>query len=391
VRGLPGSPERARKETELTFALGPVIQNVTGFGDPRVDELYGRIAELSHWLESDVEQFTFLAYGYAMNMVRADYQAARTMAKQLVDVASRSDSSSRRLLAYCSLGTTLFQLGEIPDAMPLIERAIELYDPARHERLITAAAIDPGVVVIGYRAWGEWHLGKTEAALGTMRMLLDLVGQHPHPFRNSTAEVWAAGLMQRLRDPAAVLRHAETALELATTHAYEELERYATILQGWAVATGGDASRGVEIIRRGLDLVPHGGSRAHFTWHHAMLAEAELLRGDAGAASAAIEAAKAFADDTGERVFEPELWRLEAEAGIASGAPPAEIDVALQRAIASARTLSMRAFELRATTTRFRVRGDDGSRADHERCCVSFSQDDRSADVLAARALLAEG
>ncbi|TMK18793.1 MAG: hypothetical protein E6G68_06710, partial [Actinobacteria bacterium] len=149
VRSMPGSPERARREISLSFALGPVIQNVSGFGDPRVGDLYGRIADLSHWLDSDVERFTFLAYGYAMSMVRADYAAARTVAVQLVDVSSRSQSTARRLLANCSLGTTLFQLGQIEQAMPLIDRAIELYDPERHERLINAAAIEPGVVSMG--------------------------------------------------------------------------------------------------------------------------------------------------------------------------------------------------------------------------------------------------
>jgi len=116
-------------------------------------------------------------------MVRADYEAAREMATQLVEVAARSESSTRKLLAHTSLGTTLFQLGEVGDAMPLIDEAIALYDPDRHERLINSAAIDPGCVAIGYRSWGEWHAGRADAARATAQHLLELVDAHPHPFR----------------------------------------------------------------------------------------------------------------------------------------------------------------------------------------------------------------
>ena len=389
VRGLPGSPERARREIELSFALGPAIQNVTGFGDPRVDDLYGRIGELSHWLESDVERFTFLAYGYAMNMVRANYGAARATAEQMMEVASRSESTSRKLLALCSLGTTLFQLGEIVEAMPLIHRAIEMYDPVRHERLIVAAAIDPGVVAMGYRAWGEWHLGAAESARATMRELLELIEKHPHPFRTATALVWAAGLAQRLREPAEAAGHADTALRLATEHGYEELERYAMCLKGWSVATAGDPHAGAEIIRTGLALVPHGGSRAHYSWHMSMLAEAELLAGDPEAARRAVAAAKAFGEETGERVFEAELSRLEAEIGLATGATRDEVDAALRAAIDEARRRSGLPFELRATAARHRLHGSADTRRALEACYASFTEGLETADLVAARELLA--
>ena len=391
VRGLEGSPERARKEIELSFALGPVIQNASGFGDPRVGELYGRIAELSHWLESDVERFTFLAYGYAMNMVRADYSTAKTIASQLVEVSSRSGSTARRLLANCSLGTTLFQLGEISEAMPLIDRAIELYDPERHERLINAAAIDPGVVSIGYRAWGEWHLGFADRARRTADELLALTEAHPHPFRTATARVWVAGLAYRLREPEAVRRHAEAAIAVAAEHDYEELERYATCLLGWALATSGLVEEGVRTIRRGLALVPHGGSRAHMSWHLLMLAEAELLAGDHTAALDALRRAREFSAETGERVFSPELWRLEAEIIHASGGKDADVDAALEMAAEAARDQGTLPFRLRSAASRYRLRPGPETRADLAARRAAFTEGFATTDLLDADVLLGDG
>ena len=389
VRSLEGSPERARREIELSFALGPVIQNASGFGDPRVGEIYGRIAELSHWLSSDVERFTFLAYGYAMNMVRADYTTAKTIATQLVEVSSRSDSTSRRLLANCCLGTTLFQLGEISEAMPLIDLAIELYDPERHERLINAAAIDPGVVALGYRAWGEWHLGFADRARATAKELLDLTEKHPHPFRTATALVWAAGLAQRLREPETVERHALAAIALAAEHDYEELERYATCLLGWALAMSGRVEEGVRTIRMGLALVPHGGSRAHLSWHLLMLAEAEAAAGEHGPALDALRRAREFAAETGERVFEPELWRLEGEILHASGASSEEVSGALSNAADSARLHGTLPFRLRVAGTLYRLRGDEATRSALAECHTSFTEGFDTVDLVEAGALLA--
>ncbi len=388
VRSLPGSPERARQEIEISFALGPVIQNASGFADPRVGELYGRIAELSHWLESDGERFTFLAYGYAINMVRADYEAARTIATQLVQVASRQGSTARKLLANTTLATTLFQLGEIEQAMPLLDHAIELYDPARHERLINTAAIDPGALSIGYRAWGEWHLGKADRARRTVAELLALVEEHPHPFRTATAHVWVAGLAQRMREPDDVLRYTRSALDLAAAHDYEELERYSLCLRGWALAVSGDPEEGVATIRRGLALVPHGGSRAHASWHLAMLAEAELRAGKTTDALDAVHRARAFVEETGERVLEPEVRRIEAEILSSSGAPRPEIEAALAAAVDRARKQRSLPFELRAVAALYRLRRDDDSRAVLAECYDSFDEGADTVDLIEARALL---
>jgi predicted ATPase len=286
------------------------------------------------------------------------------------------------------LGTTLFQLGELDEAMPLIDRAIELYDPTRHERLIETAAIDPGAIAMGYRAWGEWHLGLADRARRTMAELLELVDAHPHPFRTATAHVWAAGLAQRLRDPQGVLRYTRSAFELAAEHDYEELERYALCLQGWAVAVAGDPGEGAETIHRGLSLVPHGGSRAHHSWHLAMLAETELLAGKHHDALDAVTRARAFAEETGERVHAPELWRLEGEIKHAAGAATAEVEEALLAAVDVARDRRFLLFELRARASLYRLRRDAASRAALSSCLDSFTEGLDTADLMEARALL---
>ena len=389
VRALPGSPERVRREIAILFSLGPLIQNASGGGDPRIRELHARISELSHWLTTDAERFTFLAYGFATQMVPANYQAARETAALLVEVTEAGRSKSRALVAHCFYGTTLFQLGEIDESRASIGRCIELYDPVRNENLITLAAIDPGVVAWGYRAWTEWHLGRADSARRTASDLLDLVGAHPHPFRTATALVWVAGLAYRLRDPEVVARQAGAAIAIASDRGYEELERYATCLRGWALAMAGDAEAGSETIKRGLALVPHGGSRAHTSWHLLMLAEVERAAGRPLEALDALSRAQAFADETGERVFLPELIRIGAELRNELGLATLEETVtAFGRAVEFAREQPSLPFELRAATASFRLQPDDASRGVVEACIDSLPEGAGTIEVREASALL---
>ncbi|MGH2785753.1 MAG: AAA family ATPase, partial [Actinomycetota bacterium] len=389
VRTLPGSPDRVRREIAILFSLGPLIQNASGGGDPRLRDLHARISELSHWLASDAERFTFLAYGYATEMVLANYQAARQTAALLVEVTEAGRSKSRELVAHCFYGTTLFQVGEIEASRASIGRCIELYDPDRHESLINMAAIDPGVVAWGYRAWTEWHLGRTDAARKTAMELLDLVAAHPHPFRTATAFVWVAGLAYRMRDPEDAARHAGAAIAIAAERGYEELERYATCLRGWAIAIAGDAEQGAETIRRGLALVPHGGSRAHTSWHLMMLAEAERAAGRPNEALEAVTRARAFAEETGERVFLPELIRIGAELRNELGLATVDETIEeLSRAVGIARDQPSLPFELRAATSFHRLRGDDASRRVLTGCLDGLPEAGDSADVREARELL---
>lgn len=389
VRGLAASPDRVRREIEILFALGPLIQNASGGGDPRIRELHDRISELSHWLTTDAERFTFLAYGFATQMVPANYQAARQTAALLVDVTEAGPSKTRALVAHCFYGTTLFQLGEIEASRASIGRCIELYDPVRNENLITMAAIDPGVVAWGYRAWTEWHLGRADSARKTASDLLDLAAAHPHPFRTATAFVWVAGLAYRLRDAEEVARCAGAAIAIAADRGYEEIERYATCLRGWALAAAGQADEGVSTIERGLALVPHGGSRAHTSWHLLMLAEAQLAAGRPLDALDAASRAQAFIEETGERVFLPEVLRLSAELRNELGLATVEETIAeLARAVEVAREQPSLPFELRAAISFHRLQPDDNSARVLKACVASFPEQADTTEFREAGALL---
>ena len=160
------------------------------------------------------------------------------------------------------------------------------------------------------------------------------------------------------------------------------------ILRGWALAAAGSVEEGVATIRDGLALVPHGGSRAHRSWHLLMLAETELRAGRPDEALQAVRSAKGFAAETGERVLEPELWRIEAEAGRVAGLPEEEVASALRTSAEIASVRNEPPLALRAATSRFRLMPDDASRDVLRRWVESFTEGLEVPDLVDARELL---
>jgi hypothetical protein len=103
-----------------------------------------------------------------------------------------------------------------------------------------------------------------------------------------------------------------------------------------------------------------------------------------------LDAALAFAAETGERAYEHELYRLKGEsmrANVATRGWKAQATEYFERAIAIAADRKALLYELRATTSLCRV-GGQPARERLARLVDRFAAEDDCADLHAARALL---
>jgi len=119
------------------------------------------------------------------------------------------------------------------------------------------------------------------------------------------------------------------------------------------------------------------------------LAGAHLASGDAAGANRVLEDALAFAAETGERVYEPELYRLRGEcllAGAAARGRTAAAAAWFERALRTAAERQAFLFELRAATSLSRIR--KSARELLVRLVDRFDAADDCADLCAARAAL---
>jgi predicted ATPase len=120
-------------------------------------------------------------------------------------------------------------------------------------------------------------------------------------------------------------------------------------LEGLAGAQSGPAGGGLEIMRRGVELLREQNVLVFDGLVGIALAEAGAGAGDVDRAVAVLDEALATGERTGHRAFEVELHRVRGEMLLKRDpGNPATAEKAIQTAIAVARQQSTRSFELRA-------------------------------------------
>ncbi len=211
----------------------------------------------------------------------------------------------------------------------------------------------------------------------------------------------AAWLRLLRREPQACGEQAETVIAYATEHGVPFWMPHGLLLRGWALAEQGELERGIADIEQGLASMTAMGTDLGRSAHYAHLAAATARAGRFAEARELIERVQGIGRATGERYYEPEIHRLDAElvlaeAGGADGAPSdarARAEALLQTAIECASRQGARTLELRAMTTLARVcgRGAKGgqARARLADLLAPFTEGFDTADLQEARRLVA--
>src|SRR5262249_3478902 len=138
----------------------------------------------------------------------------------------------------------------------------------------------------------------------------------------------------------------------------------ATVFQGWVLAVQGQGDEGIEHICQGIAAYRATGAellRPHFL---GLLAEAYGRRARTNQGLEALAEALALVDRTGERLHEPELYRLQGQLLLtASVANHSEAEACFQRALTLARRHQARSLELRAAVSLSRLWQQQGKHA----------------------------
>src|SRR5262249_32792854 len=137
--------------------------------------------------------------------------------------------------------------------------------------------------------------------------------ERSHPFSLAGARVLAALLHQLRRERALTQEGAEAAITLAREHGFPVWLGLGSVLQGWARADQGQVEEGVTQIRQGLATDEAIGAGLNQSYFLVLLAEAHGKAGQAKEGLAALAEALTVVDNTGERFYEAELYRLKGE------------------------------------------------------------------------------
>jgi predicted ATPase len=400
VEMLPETPERNQHELAVQATLGPVLIQTQGWAAQETGAAYTRAAALCQQLGETVHHFPVLYGVWGFQIVRADYQTARTLGEELLHLAEREHAPALLVEAHVTLGLTLLFLGEVAAARRHCEQSVAHYDAQQHSALAIEYGNDPAVPSLGEGARALWLLGYPEQALRQSQAGLTLAHGLAHPFSLAYALALVTIVHQCRREWDQTQERAEAVIALATAHGFPFYVAFCTIQRGRALAEHGRAADGIVQIRWGIAAMRDTGAGFLQSYSLGMLAEAYLKDGQVEEGLTTVAEALAFVDRTEERFYEAELYRIKGELTLQSKVQSLkskveeEAEECFHKAVEIARKQQAKSLELHAVMSLARLWQSQGKTAEARQKLAEiygwFTEGFDTKDLKEAQTLLEE-
>jgi tetratricopeptide (TPR) repeat protein len=303
------------------------------------------------------------------------------LADQLLDLARRDGSALTMGLATHAQSVTRLFLGDLIGAEKhFIAGEASLSDQGLRGYFVATWTIS-------FAGWNAWVMGRSDEARARIRRAYSTVGDDAY----ALAFVhWFAALPQfMLRQPEQAASLAAQAIALAGEHGFRDVGNLARIVDGWAQAQLGHADEGVSLIREALTALRANGALVDTSVWLTWLAGAQALTGALADAVRTIEEALTVVPE--ERWWRPETLRVRGEIWRKEGNHEL-VEADFRDAIALAREMSAKGWELRAAMSLARLWCDHSKRVEARELLTPvygwFTEGFDTADLKEAKALL---
>jgi class 3 adenylate cyclase/predicted ATPase len=400
---LPDTPERAQQELAMQTTLGPALAVTKGHAAPEVLHAYARARELCQQVGETPHLFQVLRGLWYFYLFRMELQTARELGEHLLTLAQQVGDPALRLEGHRALANTLNYLGEFVASQAHFAQAIALYDPQQHHAHAFRYGEDPGVVCCAYAGVTLWWLGYPDQALQRSHEALTLARELAHPYSLGYALFWAALLHQFRGEGQLTHERAEALIALATEHGFALWIAGGTVMRGWALSQRShepgagqrQGEEGIAQIHQGLAAWGATGAKVIRPYGLTLLAKASAQVGQCEVGLTLLAEALAVIDETGERRWEAELYRLKGELLLTRSAEyDTEAERCFRQALDMARRQQAKSWELRAAMSLARLWQQQGKRAEAQALLAPiygwFTEGFDTADLQEAKALLEE-
>jgi predicted ATPase/class 3 adenylate cyclase len=392
--GISEANDRNQVELALQMALGAAHMAAGGPGAPQLERAYARARELCGALDENRHLFAALRGLCSFYLARADYAAAREIARQMLAIAEQAQHPTLLLGAHNVLREVTYFVGDLERARLHCERALSYYDPERHRPRGARAGQDPAIAALAYLALALGLLGHADEARRRMNAALNRAGELDHPHSTAYAHAYAAYLYDLLREGATAEAHARTAIAISEQYGFGMWRASGAWLLGAALAEQGSLGEGLARLLDGMSAWRDISAEVNRSFPLGCTIEAYRRAGQVDTGLALADEALAFIARTGERYYEAEIVRLRGEL-LVTGAPAraTEAEADFRRALDIAHRQGARLLELRAAMSLHRLgrREGFGGRSPGELAAVyaSFTEGFDTPDLQDAAALLA--
>jgi class 3 adenylate cyclase/predicted ATPase len=367
--GLPPTPALRRKEIQLQVALITPLMHVKGYAAPETKIAAERAQRLIEEAEARGEQpedplllFSVLFSFWTASFVAFDGDALRERASQFLTLAERRKATVPIMIGHRIMGSVL-HTGAFVEGRVHLDRAIELYDPAKHRSLASRFGQDVRVAALSYRSWALWMLGYPDAALADATRALEEAHEIGQAATLMYALVHASLIQIQCGNYAAAMAETEELVALAKEKNALFWTAQGMSMQGCILAATGRAADAVPMISGGIAAWLSTGSTFWMPLYLSYLARAHAELGQFESAWHCIDEAMTTAETRKERWHEAEIYRLAGEIAVKSAAPDlAKSEEYFERALAIARAQQAKSWELRSAISLARLWRGQGKR-----------------------------
>jgi DNA-binding winged helix-turn-helix (wHTH) protein/tetratricopeptide (TPR) repeat protein len=391
LAALPESAQRDRRELELRMHLWREVNASVVVSAPAQDASLERALELCASAGDARARAYISSYRTLGLIIAGELDAAEALDEQRVASASSIEDPVLLSAAHDAVAYLAFYRGQLEPAQQqytLCVRALEGLDPQKPRTLL---GHDPGVLASGHLAWTRWLQGCPDQARLHAGACLERSKAVGDPLDQCFALSLALFLEQLRRDARAAGALAKPLVELMEESGFELPYAQIWAATGWTLAHNGEADAALGRLREGISA--SRSSRVRFGLSHllAVLAETELERGRAKPGLSAIDEARGFVEETGERFWEAEIHRIRGEL-LRLDRRSQAAEACFQKALEVSRAQGALSLELRAATSLARLRVDAGhgqeTRPLLAEVYARFSEGFDTADLQDAQALL---
>jgi len=315
------------------------------------------------------------------------------LAEEALSLAQGAQEPLLVALGHWYLGFILFGLGEYTQAHAHLEQVISFYEPEQHHYLFLGLhTADAGASALAYDASCLWCLGYPDQGLRRSQEAFALGRRLGHPF--TLADVLAHGrcmFHSMRRDAQALKTDAEELVEVSKRQGLWGWFMTGTRHRGAALAMMGQLQEGIAEMGKGTAGDRAGTVRLYLSGTLGYLAQAQGNAGRPEEGLSTLAEALAIVEETGERHWEAELYRLRGELLLMQG-DEAGAEANFHKAIEVARRQQARSWELRGTVSLSRLWLSQGRQAEAHLMLAEvynwFTEGFDTPDLCEARELL---
>jgi len=393
LRGLPDGPERQQQELRLQMIRGLALRMMKGWAAPEVEPVFARARELCHQLNDPPVLFPVLWAITLYHAIRGDLRDYRRRADALMAQAEQSGDPAFLMGAHHLLGVCLEFQGDMVGAARVLDRGRELHVPAEHLAYTAMYGLDPGMIARAMSSRPIWVLGYPDRALARAQETVRLARAQHQPMTLVFALLVAQGVHLVRGEAAEAHAFGEEILALCLEYEFPQEREWSRSFQGGALALLGRLDEGIELLTDSLAVQQALGAELERSALLGILADLLRFAGRIDEGLRVVEEGFAHAERTGEGGYVADLHRAHAEL-MRAGGDAAAAEASFTTALEYARGQQARSFELRAATGLAQLLVAAGRR-DEARNLLEpvyrwFTEGDATADLVAARATLAE-